>query len=80
MMIYYFCCFGIDMFTGCDFTFQSFSSPLNQMQSRIWLMHWSLFIFFNHDNGRTQIIDLFNLDKYELSFSFLCVLVCVEFL
>ncbi|XWS43107.1 hypothetical protein CRYUN_Cryun16bG0073700 [Craigia yunnanensis] len=27
-------------------------------------MHWSLFIFFNHDNGRTQIIDLFNQDKY----------------
>ncbi|KAE8728942.1 Eukaryotic translation initiation factor 3 subunit E [Hibiscus syriacus] len=43
---------------------QSFSSPLNQVQSRIWLMHWSLFIFFNHDNGRTQIIDLFNQDKY----------------
>ncbi|PON38926.1 Eukaryotic translation initiation factor 3 subunit E [Trema orientale] len=33
-------------------------------QSRIWLMHWSLFIFFNHDNGRSQIIDLFNQDKY----------------
>lgn len=43
---------------------QSFSSPMNQVQSRIWLMHWSLFIFFNHDNGRTQIIDLFNQDKY----------------
>ncbi|XP_021602847.2 eukaryotic translation initiation factor 3 subunit E [Manihot esculenta] len=43
---------------------KSFSSPLNQIQSRIWLMHWSLFIFFNHDNGRTQIIDLFNQDKY----------------
>ncbi|KAK7831013.1 eukaryotic translation initiation factor 3 subunit e [Quercus suber] len=35
-----------------------------QVQNRIWLMHWSLFIFFNHDNGRTQIIDLFNQDKY----------------
>ncbi|GAY61425.1 hypothetical protein CUMW_209870 [Citrus unshiu] len=44
--------------------YQSFTSPLNQMQSRIWLMHWSLFIFFNHDNGRTLIIDLFNQDKY----------------
>ncbi|KAJ8756239.1 hypothetical protein K2173_025051 [Erythroxylum novogranatense] len=43
---------------------KSFSSPLNQVQSRIWLMHWSLFIFFNNDNGRTQIIDLFNQDKY----------------
>lgn len=43
---------------------KSFSTPLNQVQNRIWLMHWSLFIFFNHDNGRTQIIDLFNQDKY----------------
>ncbi|KAJ7972179.1 Eukaryotic translation initiation factor 3 subunit E [Quillaja saponaria] len=43
---------------------KSFTSPMNQVQSRIWLMHWSLFIFFNHDNGRTQIIDLFNQDKY----------------
>ncbi|KAL2480686.1 eukaryotic translation initiation factor 3E [Abeliophyllum distichum] len=43
---------------------KSFSSALNQVQSRIWLMHWSLFIFFNHDNGKTQIIDLFNQDKY----------------
>ncbi|KAF5747967.1 eukaryotic translation initiation factor 3 subunit E [Tripterygium wilfordii] len=43
--------------------YQSFSSPLNQVQSRIWLMYWSLFIFFNNENGRTQIIDLFNQDK-----------------
>lgn len=43
---------------------KNFPSPLNQVQSRIWLMHWSLFIFFNHDNGRTLIIDLFNQDKY----------------
>ncbi|KAE7995456.1 hypothetical protein FH972_000245 [Carpinus fangiana] len=44
--------------------YQNFASPMNQVQSRIWLMHWSLFIFFNHDNGRTLIIDLFNQDKY----------------
>ncbi|KAL9260687.1 Eukaryotic translation initiation factor 3 subunit E-like protein [Drosera capensis] len=42
----------------------NFSSPLNLVQSRVWLMHWSLFIFFNHDNGRTLIIDLFNQDKF----------------
>ncbi|KAH7557266.1 hypothetical protein JRO89_XS11G0091500 [Xanthoceras sorbifolium] len=45
---------------------KNFASPLSQMQSRIWLMHWSLFIFFNHDNGRSQIIDLFNQDKYTI--------------
>ncbi|PWZ13021.1 Eukaryotic translation initiation factor 3 subunit E [Zea mays] len=27
---------------------KNFSSPLNQLQNRIWLMHWALFIFFNH--------------------------------
>ncbi|XP_071731194.1 eukaryotic translation initiation factor 3 subunit E [Rutidosis leptorrhynchoides] len=43
---------------------KNFTSSLNQVQSRVWLMHWSLFIFFNHDNGRTLIIDLFNQDKY----------------
>jgi hypothetical protein len=25
----------------------------------MWLMHWSLFVFFNHENGRNSIIDLF---------------------
>ncbi|XP_043725172.1 eukaryotic translation initiation factor 3 subunit E-like [Telopea speciosissima] len=40
------------------------ASPLNQLQSRIWLMHWSLFIFFNHDSGRTGLIDLFFYDRY----------------
>nr|GEV91220.1 eukaryotic translation initiation factor 3 subunit E [Tanacetum cinerariifolium] len=43
---------------------KNFTSLLNQVQSRIWLMHKSFFIFFNHDNGKTQIIDLFNQDKY----------------
>ncbi|KAG6469115.1 eukaryotic translation initiation factor 3 subunit E-like [Zingiber officinale] len=43
---------------------KSFSSPLNQLQNRIWLMHWSLFIFFNHENGRNSIIDLFFQDRY----------------
>ncbi|KAK9127577.1 hypothetical protein Syun_016374 [Stephania yunnanensis] len=43
---------------------KNFSSPLNQLQSRIWLMHWSLFIFFNHDSGRSGIIDLFLYDRY----------------
>ncbi|XP_039793927.1 eukaryotic translation initiation factor 3 subunit E-like isoform X2 [Panicum virgatum] len=43
---------------------KNFSSPLNQLQNRIWLMHWSLFIFFNHENGRNGIIDLFFQDRY----------------
>jgi translation initiation factor 3 subunit E len=43
---------------------QSFSSPLNQLQNRIWLMHWALFIFFNHENGRNGIIDLLFQDRF----------------
>ncbi|XP_078447045.1 eukaryotic translation initiation factor 3E [Wolffia australiana] len=43
---------------------KNFASPLGQLQSRIWLMHWSLFIFFNHENGRNGIIDLFFQDRY----------------
>ncbi|XP_047089333.1 eukaryotic translation initiation factor 3 subunit E-like [Lolium rigidum] len=42
----------------------SSASPVNQLHSRIWLMHWSLFIFFNHENGRNGIIDLFFQDRY----------------
>eukprot|EP00242_Pyramimonas_sp_CCMP2087_P005245 CAMPEP_0198199476 /NCGR_PEP_ID=MMETSP1445-20131203/2769_1 /TAXON_ID=36898 /ORGANISM="Pyramimonas sp., Strain CCMP2087" /LENGTH=431 /DNA_ID=CAMNT_0043869333 /DNA_START=64 /DNA_END=1359 /DNA_ORIENTATION=+ len=39
-------------------------TPLNQLQQRVWLLHWSLFVFFNHENGRNAIIDLFFQDKY----------------
>lgn len=34
-------------------------SPLVQLQQRTWLIHWSLFVFFNHPKGRDGIIDLF---------------------
>eukprot|EP00252_Welwitschia_mirabilis_P007466 TRINITY_DN18851_c0_g1_i3.p1 TRINITY_DN18851_c0_g1~~TRINITY_DN18851_c0_g1_i3.p1 ORF type:complete len:442 (-),score=81.90 TRINITY_DN18851_c0_g1_i3:371-1696(-) len=43
---------------------KSFTSPLSQLQNRTWLMHWSLFIFFNHENGRNGIIDLFFQERY----------------
>jgi translation initiation factor 3 subunit E len=42
---------------------KNFSSPLNQLQNRIWLTHWSLFIFFNHENGINGAIDLFFQDR-----------------
>ncbi|GMH39331.1 hypothetical protein BSKO_07229 [Bryopsis sp. KO-2023] len=38
---------------------QSFISPLLQLQQRTWLMHWALFVFWNHKNGVNNIIDLF---------------------
>uniref|UniRef100_A0AAQ5ZJ90 Eukaryotic translation initiation factor 3 subunit E n=1 Tax=Amphiprion ocellaris TaxID=80972 RepID=A0AAQ5ZJ90_AMPOC len=37
----------------------SVSSPLQSLQQRTWLIHWSLFVFFNHPKGRDNIIELF---------------------
>merc|ERR1719336_1817136 len=36
-----------------------FGSNLQTLQQRTWLIHWSLFVFFNHPKGRDLIIDLF---------------------
>ncbi|XP_017775935.1 PREDICTED: eukaryotic translation initiation factor 3 subunit E-like [Nicrophorus vespilloides] len=32
---------------------------LHLLQQRTWLIHWSLFVFFNHAMGRELIIDMF---------------------
>ena len=37
----------------------TFAPLLVQLQQRTWLMHWSLYVFFNHENGRNAILDLF---------------------
>ncbi|KAK1277699.1 hypothetical protein QJS04_geneDACA022242 [Acorus gramineus] len=55
---------GPDQIEARIICMQNFSSTLNQLQNRVWLMHWSLFIFFNHENGRNGIIDLFFQDRY----------------
>jgi translation initiation factor 3 subunit E len=34
-------------------------SALHSLQSRAWLMHWSLFIYFNHADGRTALLETF---------------------
>lgn len=43
---------------------KSFDSPLSLLQQRTWLLHWSLFIMFNSENGRSNLVDLFLQDKY----------------
>ncbi|KAJ1919052.1 eukaryotic translation initiation factor 3 subunit E [Mycoemilia scoparia] len=42
----------------------NFETPLEQLEQRAWLLHWSLFVFFNHPNGRDGIIDMFFLPQY----------------
>eukprot|EP00003_Mantamonas_plastica_P014777 TRINITY_DN2545_c0_g1_i5.p1 TRINITY_DN2545_c0_g1~~TRINITY_DN2545_c0_g1_i5.p1 ORF type:complete len:328 (-),score=78.07 TRINITY_DN2545_c0_g1_i5:858-1841(-) len=31
---------------------KNWETPLEQLQQRTWLIHWSLFVFFNHPTGR----------------------------
>lgn len=42
--------------------------PLQQLQQRNWLLHWSLFIFFNHSGGREALIDMYLQPQYAPSF------------
>ncbi len=42
---------------------KSDAPPLQQLQQRAWLIHWSLFIFFFRPEGMDEIIDLFLYDQ-----------------
>ncbi|KAJ2471632.1 eukaryotic translation initiation factor 3 subunit E, partial [Coemansia sp. RSA 2131] len=41
-----------------------FKTPAEQLQQRVWLLHWSLFVFFNHPKGRDGIVETFMLPHY----------------
>ncbi|KTW27237.1 uncharacterized protein T551_03231 [Pneumocystis jirovecii RU7] len=43
---------------------KSFSSPIFQLKHRTWLIHWSLFPFFNHETGRIALCELFFSPSY----------------
>ncbi|KAJ9519028.1 hypothetical protein QJQ45_026293 [Haematococcus lacustris] len=43
---------------------QTFAQPLVQLQQRTWLLHWSLFVFWNHEKGKDDLIDLFMSPAY----------------
>jgi len=45
----------------------TFNSSLQTLQQRTWLIHWSLFVFFNHPKGRDLIIELFLYQKQYLN-------------
>lgn len=42
----------------------TFAPVAKQLQQKAWLMHWSLFVFFNHENGLNALIDLFMQDRW----------------
>ncbi|KAG9024032.1 eukaryotic translation initiation factor 3 subunit E [Tulasnella sp. UAMH 9824] len=35
------------------------SAALTQLQARTWLMHWSLFVYFNAEDGRSALLETF---------------------
>ncbi|EJT98808.1 eukaryotic translation initiation factor 3 subunit 6 [Dacryopinax primogenitus] len=35
------------------------SQALGQLQSRTWYLHWSLFVYFNHPEGRHALLEVF---------------------
>jgi translation initiation factor 3 subunit E len=45
---------------------------LEQLQLRGWLLHWSLFVFFNSPEGRQQIVDFFTDKKNKNVIELLC--------
>ena len=42
-----------------SFETRLFNNPLGQLENRTWLIHWSLFPFFNHEPARDVLTDLF---------------------
>lgn len=45
----------------------TFGSPLITLMQRTWLIHWSLFVFFNHPKGQDLIIDTLLFQKENLN-------------
>lgn len=43
---------------------QTFAPPLVQLQQRTWLLHWALFVYWNHENGKNDLLDLFMAPPY----------------
>lgn len=46
---------------------KSYKPALEKLQMRSWLLHWSLFVFFNHPKGRDGLVDFFleNIDTVQ---------------
>ncbi|OLY83710.1 Eukaryotic translation initiation factor 3 subunit E [Smittium mucronatum] len=42
----------------------AFAEQSQQLQNRVWLLHWSLFVFFNHPSGRDGILEMMLMPQY----------------
>lgn len=43
---------------------RSFADPLTQLHNRIWIIHWSLFLFISKDFNKESLVDLFFSSSY----------------
>jgi len=56
-----------------DYIDHNSRGALEQLQQRTWLIHWSLFVFFNHPTGLDELIQLFLKDeKYANTIQTVC--------
>ena len=46
---------------------------LRRLQYRAWLIHWSLFVFFNHPKGQDEIIKIFLFEPESVMLAIVCV-------
>lgn len=44
-----------------------YTDALKQLQQRTWLLHWSLFIYWNVDDGCTQLLELFTQEVFTVA-------------
>lgn len=48
------------------------SNPLVLLQQRTWLIHWGLFVYFNHNKGRDIVIDTYLYQPQYVIFYLFC--------
>ncbi|KAH8992573.1 eukaryotic translation initiation factor 3 subunit 6 [Lactarius hatsudake] len=55
---------GAAPLSGAAAQSQAHAEPLATLHSRAWLVHWSLFVYFNHPAGRTLLLETFLAPAY----------------
>jgi translation initiation factor 3 subunit E len=55
---------GASRDTSASATVHAHAEPLATLHSRAWLVHWSLFVYFNHPAGRTLLLETFLAPAY----------------
>ena len=61
-----------------DVESEPFDSELELLQHRAWVLHWSLYVYFNSKNNRDEVIEMFlNTQPYLNTIMVLSATLCV---